>query len=97
MKMTTLDASRPSRSRDTRGVAPRVFGALVSWYKSWKNRREIYELGLMSESELADIGLRRADLSVAWRTPLGEDPTARLGAIAEARAAADLAQARRSY
>jgi hypothetical protein len=39
----------------------------------------------MTDIELADIGLTRSDLHIAVRSPLGIDPTARLGSIASAR------------
>nr|WP_245460089.1 DUF1127 domain-containing protein [Mesorhizobium sp. M1B.F.Ca.ET.045.04.1.1] len=40
----------------------------------------------MSDAELADIGLTRADLHVAVAVPFGRDPTAKLRAIASDRA-----------
>ena len=39
----------------------------------------------MSDAELADIGLTRADLNVAVGLPFGTDPTAHLGSVADAR------------
>ena len=54
--------------------------------RAWRNRREIHRLGEMTEYELADIGLTRADLYTASSAPLGRDPTAELGVLAEARA-----------
>ena len=39
----------------------------------------------MSDAELSDIGLTRADLHVAIGLPFGIDPTARLGAIVRVR------------
>jgi hypothetical protein len=39
----------------------------------------------MTDIELADIGLTRTDLHVAVRSPLGVDPTAKLGSMASAR------------
>jgi hypothetical protein len=40
----------------------------------------------MSDAELADIGLTRADLHVAVAIPFGRDPTVKLRAIASERA-----------
>ena len=40
----------------------------------------------MSDAELADIGLTRADLHVAIDVPFGADPTVKLRAIASDRA-----------
>lgn len=92
--MTTLDrtfldttgASRPA-------VALRLARKVVDTLRAWRNRRQIYRLAEMSEWELADIGLTRADLNVAWNSPLSVDPTARLGALADARASAELRRA----
>jgi hypothetical protein len=39
----------------------------------------------MTDVELADIGLTRTDLHVAVRSPLGVDPTIRLGSLAAGR------------
>jgi hypothetical protein len=39
----------------------------------------------MTDIELADIGLTRTDLHVALRSPLGIDPTVRLGSLASIR------------
>ncbi|HEV7253750.1 MAG TPA: DUF1127 domain-containing protein [Mesorhizobium sp.] len=63
----------------------RMGNALYRVWKAWRNRREFYRLGEMSDAELADIGLTRSDLSVAVGLPLGVDPTAHLGAIAQSR------------
>lgn len=68
------------------GVGIRRMGAkLHGVWKAWRNRREFYRLGEMSDAELSDIGLVRSDLSVAFGLPLGSDPTAHLGAIAQNR------------
>jgi hypothetical protein len=40
----------------------------------------------MTDAELADIGITRADLDAATEVSLSDDPTARLMAIADARA-----------
>lgn len=62
--------------------AARVVGQV---WKAWRNRRDFYRLGEMSDAELADIGLTRADLTVVVGLPLSADPTAHLGAIASSR------------
>ncbi|KQZ93226.1 hypothetical protein ASD64_19025 [Mesorhizobium sp. Root157] len=74
-------AAEASRISTRPAVATRVAGALINFYKAWKNRRAFYRLGEMSDAELADIGLTRADLHVAIDTPFGTDPTAKLRAI----------------
>ena len=85
--MTTLDRTTfPLTGTARPAVAVRVVNAVARALRAWKNRREIYHLGAMSDHELADIGLTRGDLHVAWREPFGIDPTTRLGTLAEARA-----------
>lgn len=76
----TVHASRPLAN-----AAARVVGAVSNFLRAWKNRRAFYRLGEMSDAELADIGLTRSDLSVAVDLSFGRDPTAHLGAVAEAR------------
>ncbi len=95
--MTTLDRTTLPMTTGTLrpALAVRAAQNLVAAFRAWKNRREIYHLGMMSEWELADIGLTRADLHVAWREPFGVDPTVKLGHIAEARAAQELRAANR--
>lgn len=73
----------------------RVMQAAAKLFRAWRNRREIYRLGEMSEYELSDIGLTRADLRMAFHAPVGTDPTSGLCAIAEARASAREDAARR--
>ena len=63
----------------------RAVSAVSNFLRAWKNRREFYHLGQMSDTELADIGLTRSDLSVAIDLPFGSDPTSHLGSVAEAR------------
>ena len=63
----------------------RIANAVSNFLRAWKNRREFYHLGQMSDTELADIGLTRSDLSVAVDLPFGSDPTEHLGALADAR------------
>jgi uncharacterized protein YjiS (DUF1127 family) len=82
--MTALDHA-PTMHAATRPVATRVLNAVSAFFRAWKNRREFYRLGDMSDAELSDIGLTRADLHVAIGHPFGIDPTARLSAIVRAR------------
>ena len=86
--MTTLDfATETSRISSRSAVATRVINTVANLYTAWKNRRALYRLGEMSDTELADIGLTRADLHVAIDVPFGSDPTLKLGAIATERGA----------
>ena len=94
--MTTYDfATETSRITTRPAVATRVIHAVANAYQAWKNRRAFYRLGEMSDTELADIGLTRADLSVAIDLPFGADPTARLRHIADTRFASVEEAARR--
>ncbi len=62
-----------------------IVNAVANFLRAWRNRREFYHLGQMSDAELADIGLTRSDLTVVVDLPFGSDPTAHLGTLAEAR------------
>ena len=84
--MTTIDfASETPRITRRPAVATLVVNAIANSYRAWKNRRAFYRLGEMSDAELADIGLTRADLHVAIDVPFGRDPTAILREIASDR------------
>ena len=84
--MTTIDfATETSRITSRPAVATRVANALLNAFQAWKNRRAFYRLGEMSDAELADIGLTRADLHVAIDGPFGRDPTVILRQIASDR------------
>ncbi|AZO64441.1 MULTISPECIES: DUF1127 domain-containing protein [unclassified Mesorhizobium] len=81
--MATFDfATETSRITSRPAIATRAANAISNVYRAWKNRRAFYRLGEMSDSELADIGLTRADLHVAIEVPFGRDPTERLRVIA---------------
>lgn len=84
--MTTLEhALRPAMKAQRPAMVARVFQSVANFIRALKNRREIYRLGSMTDIELADIGLTRTDLHVALRSPLGIDPTVRLGSLASIR------------
>jgi uncharacterized protein YjiS (DUF1127 family) len=85
--MTTFDfATESSRITSRPAAATRVANGVTNFYRAWKNRRAFYRLGEMTDAELADIGLTRADLHVAIDVPFGSDPTVRLRSIAVERA-----------
>lgn len=73
----------------------RAMNTISKAYRVWKNRREFYRLGEMTDAELADIGLIRADLRIVADLSLGADPTRRLRTIAVTRAEASLREPRR--
>lgn len=78
-------SSSKTRATTPAALLMRTIGRVAQVVKAWRNRREFYRLGEMTDAELADIGLTRADLSVVVGLPLSVDPTAQLGAIANAR------------
>jgi uncharacterized protein YjiS (DUF1127 family) len=75
-------------------LVARALQALSSIYRAFRNRREFYRLGELSDAELADIGLTRADLHVAVGNPFAVDPTVSLGAIVRRRIEDEVAAAR---
>ncbi|MDN5929168.1 MAG: DUF1127 domain-containing protein [Hyphomicrobiales bacterium] len=84
--MTSLEhTALPMNASSRPAIFARALQRFFAFARALKNRRQIYRLGAMTDIELADIGLTRSDLHVAVRSPLGIDPTARLGSIASAR------------
>lgn len=80
--MSTFEVASSTPRITTRpAVAARIAGKVVAFVRAWKNRRAFYRLGEMTDVELADIGLTRADLHVAIDVPFGSDPTVKLRAI----------------
>jgi len=82
--MTALEHAAQTIPATTRqAVTVRVANAAWQAYIAWKNRRAFYRLGELSDTQLADIGLRRSDLAVA--VAHGMDPTAQLSRMARTR------------
>ena len=94
---TTLSSApvRPALGLRVANAAVAAVNLLAKIFRAWRNRREIYRLGEMSDAQLSDIGLTRSDLHVVWQSPFGVDPTEQLGQISEARIRAYEALARR--
>lgn len=93
--MTALDHFSSTPRFATRpNLVTRVVTVLANGYKSFRNRRAFYRLGELSDAELADIGLTRADLHVAIGHPLAADPTAALSVIVRRRSEAEETAAR---
>ena len=93
--MTAFDhLSGASRFATRPNAAVRLVQVAFNLLKALKNRREFYRLGDMSDAELADIGLTRADLHVVHGHPIGTDPTATLSLIVRRRAEDEEAAAR---
>jgi uncharacterized protein YjiS (DUF1127 family) len=87
--MTTFDHAARSPAAGHAATRPAITARLVSVvvrnYRAWQNRRAFYRLGDMTDIELADIGLRRSDLSVAVDLAGGGDPTTHLGTLVRLR------------
>lgn len=84
--MTALDFATAAPRTARRPVTQALGLTMISQlYTAWRNRRAFYRLGEMTDSELRDIGLTRADLHVAVAAPFGADPTTRLRTIVDAR------------
>lgn len=94
---TTLSSAsvRPALGLRVANAVVAAINTMAKIYRAWRNRREIYRLGEMSDAQLSDIGLTRADLHVVWQSPFGVDPTEQLGQMSEARIRAYEALARR--
>ncbi|MDH6230296.1 uncharacterized protein YjiS (DUF1127 family) [Mesorhizobium soli] len=85
--MITFEHAPQSIELATRpAFAARVMNIVTNTYRIWKNRRDFYRLGEMTDAELADIGLTRSDLYGVSDLSFGSDPTRRLGSIARTRA-----------
>ena len=94
--MATYDlVSASPRITTPPAVAVRVLAAFAGLWRAWKNRRAFYRLGEMTDAELADIGLARADLRVV-EVSFGADPTQQLGAIAAERARRNVGAVRKT-
>jgi uncharacterized protein YjiS (DUF1127 family) len=79
--MTTTDHCTTHHAE--RPALPARMAKLVSnLWRAFRNRGAFQRLGEMSDAELADVGLTRADLRTASDPRFGPDPTARLGAMA---------------
>ncbi|HET7718092.1 MAG TPA: DUF1127 domain-containing protein [Bauldia sp.] len=93
--MATYDDTRPGAER----VLPFPFIAsmlqhAISVVKAARNRRQVARLLSWDARMLRDIGLTPGDVRSAMASPLGDDPSGRLGAMAEERRNAIHAAAR---
>ena len=75
----STEVSAPSAIASFATLTVTKLAALIT---AWQNRRAFYAMGHMSDYELSDIGLTRADLHSASRGSLMVDPTVRLGVMA---------------
>ncbi|NMG40780.1 DUF1127 domain-containing protein [Chelativorans sp. ZYF759] len=85
--MTALEPTQHATAALPRvtAIAMRVAGFVRGIARALENRRATLELAELSDHQLADIGLTRADLAAVRRLPVGQDPTASLADIAHRR------------
>lgn len=83
--MTTDHATCTMHHAERPTFAARVSKVVARLWRAFGNRRAFQRLGEMSDAELADIGLTRADLLEVSDPRFGYDPTARLGAVTRER------------
>lgn len=86
--MTALDhqthvLAAGSRTADVVARVANGARALLRWFSG---KHAVNRLCDLSDHELTDIGLTRADLAMVRRAPFGADPTSRLAEIAHERA-----------
>ncbi|MDQ0316535.1 DUF1127 domain-containing protein [Amorphus orientalis] len=79
--------SESSTAPSTRTWSGRVAGWLVAAHKAYKGRRALTRLMEADDRMLHDIGVTRDDVQQALRTPVTDDPSARLRVRAVARRA----------
>jgi uncharacterized protein YjiS (DUF1127 family) len=82
----TIEAARPL------GWLARVANMAAGLLAMAQNRKAMRQLGELTDYELHDIGLTRADLRDAFDLPLRGSPTSRLSQIASHRAAEQAAR-----
>lgn len=74
--MTTRTNTAETAAHCTHGsMRPVRTGLIARLIQIWRNRRETESLLELSDHQLADIGLTRADVDCALRVPLTCDPT----------------------
>ncbi|QND51958.1 DUF1127 domain-containing protein [Phyllobacterium sp. 628] len=82
-----------TRTTEVTGFVPAITSALVQaagfvtrMIVARRNRKSILSLGEWNDQMLHDIGVTRGDLHAALGTSLLDDPSERLGALADVRA-----------
>jgi uncharacterized protein YjiS (DUF1127 family) len=90
-EMTALESTVHANAAPSRvsALAMRVTGLVRRFVRHLANRRHARELMELSDHQLADIGLTRADLAIARRTSFASDPTQCLAEIARQRGQVD--------
>lgn len=86
--MTALDRTTHALTAQMRVVAvlTREAYRVAAFLQAVFNRRYMLQLEDLSDHQLEDIGLKRTDLEVVMRKPLGVDPTMELNALSMERA-----------
>lgn len=85
MTTTTRLTEVTGSTRPTAGFASQVANFVTRMLVARRNRKTILSLGEWSDEMLHDIGVTRADLHSAIGTSLLDDPSERLGALADMR------------
>lgn len=86
--MAALDRTTHALTAQARvaAVLTREAYRVAAFLQAVFNRRHVLRLEDLSDHQLEDIGLKRTDLDVVMRKPLGVDPTMELNALSIERA-----------
>lgn len=94
MATTELAHSRPAGAGERlRHLVEGGFARLAAMWRAARNRRSVGKLLDWDSRMLSDIGLTPGDVRSALASPLGDDPSCRLGVLSVERRAAFRAQA----
>jgi len=94
MTTTGLSQSAPATVGERLlGFAGAAINRVVAAWRSMQNRRSVAKLLEWDEYQLRDIGLTQGDVRSALASPMGDDPSYRLGVMSVERRAAFRAQA----
>ena len=75
----------PSAEAFSVALFARAVNVVAETIRSWRNRKQFRRLSDMSDWELADVGLDRADLRDAWERRVETDPTVYLNLLVRSR------------
>jgi len=93
--MATYDETRPSSGSTLLfPLVSALFQTVVGFAEAWHHRREVAKLLSWDAHMLRDIGLTEGDVRAAMASPVREDPSYRLDALARERRRAGQSLAR---
>lgn len=92
--MATYDDTRTAPETGLFPFVSAVLQHAAALVEAMRNRRQVAKLLEWDSRMLGDIGLTPGDVRSAMASPLGDDPSYRLGAMARERRHAFLASAR---